>query len=79
MRAAWIATVANIDWPSQRNLSVKQQKAEMLQLLDSCASLNINTVIFQIRPTADALYTSTLEPWSHWLTGKQGQRPAFIS
>lgn len=76
MRAAWIATVANIDWPSQRNLSVKQQKAEMLQLLDSCASLNINTVIFQIRPTADALYTSTLEPWSHWLTGKQGQRPA---
>lgn len=75
MRAVWIATVANIDWPSQRNLTAKQQKTEMVQMLDSFAALNINTVIFQIRPTADALYTSTLEPWSHWLTGKQGVRP----
>lgn len=75
MRAVWIATVANIDWPSQRNLTVKQQKAEMIQMLDSFAALNINTVIFQIRPTADAFYSSTLEPWSHWLTGKQGKRP----
>jgi len=75
MRAVWIATVANIDWPSQRNLNVKQQKAELLQILDSCAALNINTIVLQIRPTADAFYTSTLEPWSHWLTGKQGVRP----
>lgn len=75
MRAIWIATVANIDWPTQRNLNVKQQKAELLQILDSCAALNINTIVLQIRPTADAFYTSTLEPWSHWLTGKQGSRP----
>jgi uncharacterized lipoprotein YddW (UPF0748 family) len=67
--------VANIDWPSQRNLTTKQQKAEMINMLDSFAATNINTVVFQIRPTADALYTSTLEPWSHWLTGKQGVRP----
>lgn len=75
MRAVWIATVANIDWPSQRNLTSKQQRAEMIQMLDSFAALNINTIVFQIRPTADALYTSTLEPWSHWLTGRQGVRP----
>lgn len=75
MRAVWIATVANIDWPSQRNLTAKQQKAEMIHMLDSFAATNINAVIFQIRPTADALYTSTLEPWSHWLTGRQGVRP----
>lgn len=75
MRAVWIATVANIDWPSQRNLTARQQKAEMVQMLDSFAALHINTVIFQIRPTADAFYSSTLEPWSHWLTGKQGKRP----
>jgi uncharacterized lipoprotein YddW (UPF0748 family) len=75
MRAVWIATVANIDWPSQRNLSAKQQKKEMIQMLDSFASMNMNTVVFQIRPTADAFYASTLEPWSHWLTGRQGIRP----
>lgn len=75
MRAAWIATVANIDWPSQRNLTSKQQKAEMIQMLDSLHALNFNAVVFQIRPTADAFYTSTLEPWSHWLTGKQGVKP----
>lgn len=76
MRAAWIATVANIDWPSQRNLSSKAQRDEMRQMLDGLAKNNINTVIFQIRPTADAFYSSTLEPWAHWLTGKQGSRPS---
>jgi uncharacterized lipoprotein YddW (UPF0748 family) len=75
MRAAWIATVANIDWPGKRDLTSAQQKKELIQMLDSFASVNINAVVFQIRPTADALYTSTLEPWSHWLTGKQGARP----
>ena len=74
MRAAWIATVANIDWPSKEAVgNAALQKKEMLFLLDSLQSLNMNMVIFQIRPTADALYASELEPWSHWLTGKQGQ------
>lgn len=76
MRAAWIATVANIDWPSQRNLTTIQQRAELIQILDSLRALNFNAVVFQIRPTADALYYSTLEPWSHWLSGKQGNRTA---
>lgn len=74
MRAAWIATVANIDWPSKEAIGNSElQKKEMLFLLDSLASLRLNMVIFQIRPTADALYASPYEPWSHWLTGKQGQ------
>ncbi|OIP82207.1 MAG: hypothetical protein AUK44_08310 [Porphyromonadaceae bacterium CG2_30_38_12] len=75
MRAVWIATVANIDWPSQRNLTSKQQRTEMIAILDLCQKTNINAIVFQIRPTADAFYSSTLEPWSHWLTGKQGLRP----
>ena len=75
MRAVWMATVANIDWPSQRNLTSKAQRDEMRTMLDDLAKNNINTVIFQIRPTADAFYPSALEPWSHWLTGKQGVRP----
>jgi uncharacterized lipoprotein YddW (UPF0748 family) len=75
MRAAWIATVANIDWPSQRNLTSKAQREEMRAMLDGLAKNNINAIVLQIRPTADAFYPSALEPWSHWLTGKQGLKP----
>lgn len=75
MRAAWIATVANIDWPSKRTITSRAQREEMRAMLDQFQKLNINTIIMQIRPTADAFYPSALEPWSHWLTGKQGLRP----
>lgn len=75
MRGVWIATVANIDWPSQRNLTSKAQRMEMRTMLDGLAKNNINAIIMQIRPTADSFYPSALEPWSHWLTGKQGVMP----
>ena len=72
-RGAWIATVANIDWPSEEAVgNTDLQQAEMIFLLDSLQSLGINAIIFQVRPTADALYFSELEPVSHWLTGTQG-------
>ena len=72
-RGAWIATVANIDWPSAEAVgNTGQQQAEMTSLLDSLESIGINAIIFQVRPTADALYYSELEPVSHWLTGTQG-------
>ncbi|NDP27823.1 MAG: family 10 glycosylhydrolase, partial [Flavobacterium sp.] len=61
MRAAWISTVENIDWPSKPGLSDKVMKSEMIALLDNLRSNNLNTVIFQIRPTADAYYKSTKE------------------
>jgi len=75
MRAFWIATVENIDWPSAKGLSTDQQKAEMIELLDQVKAWNMNAVVFQIRPDADALYESKLEPWSEWLSGKQGVAP----
>ena len=72
-RGAWIATVANIDWPSPEAVGYPAtQQQEMIAILDSLQALGINAVIFQVRPTADALYWSELEPWSHWLTGVQG-------
>ena len=72
-RGAWIATVANIDWPSTEAVGNDSlQKAEMVWILDSLQSLGINAVIFQVRPTADALYQSEYEPSSHWLMGTQG-------
>ncbi len=75
LRAAWVATVANIDWPSKPGLSVDEQKEEMIDILDRAASLNLNAIIFQVRPAADALYDSPYEPWSYYLTGKMGQAP----
>jgi len=76
-RAAWIATVANIDWPSEPGLPVHQQQDELIDLLDRASLLNLNAVVFQIRPTADALYASDLEPWSWYLTGESGLNPGW--
>ncbi|WP_317205484.1 glycoside hydrolase family 10 protein [Janthinobacterium sp.] len=74
-RAAWVSTVANIDWPSRSNLSVEKQQAEALAILDRARALNLNAIILQVRPSADAIYPSKLEPWSEFLTGRQGQAP----
>ena len=72
-RGAWIATVANIDWPSAEAVGNSlQQQQEMLFLLDSLQSLGVNAMISQARPTADALHYSELAPVSLWLTGKTG-------
>jgi len=74
-RAAWVATVGNIDWPSSNRLSVAAQKAELTAILDRAAKLKLNAVIFQVRPGCDALYASTIEPWSEYLTGEMGKAP----
>jgi uncharacterized lipoprotein YddW (UPF0748 family) len=74
-RAAWIATVANIDWPSKPGLPVAQQKGELIALLDHAVQLHLNAVFFQVRPVADAVYASPLEPWTEYLTGIQGKIP----
>lgn len=75
-RGAWIASVANINWPSRNDLTVEQQKAEAISMLDMLRDNNFNAAIFQIRPSADALYTSNLEPWSYFLTGETGKAPS---
>ena len=77
MRGLWVATVGNIDWPSRSGLSAEQQQAELIDILTRAANANINTIILQIRPAADALYLSSLEPWAAWLTGTQGSGPGY--
>ena len=74
-RGAWVASVANIDWPSRRGLSTWAQQAELLAILDRAVALNLNAIILQVRPAADALYDSPHEPWSEYLTGVQGKAP----
>jgi len=75
MRAAWVATVANIDWPSTNSVTAAQQKSELLALLDQAVRLKLNTIILQVRPACDAFYASSLEPWSEYLTGTMGRAP----
>lgn len=74
-RGVWIATVDNIDWPSKGNIDGNQQKEEFIKLLDFHQRNGLNAVVVQIRPSGDALYPSQYEPWSEWLTGKQGTPP----
>lgn len=75
-RAAWVSTVANIDWPSRSNLGMAKQQAEALAILDRAQALHLNAIVLQVRPSADAIYPSELEPWSEFLTGQQGRAPA---
>jgi len=74
-RAAWVATVNNINWPSKPGIPVEKQKKEAIKLLDLLYENNFNAVVFQVRPQCDALYESDLEPWSYYLTGVQGEAP----
>ncbi len=75
MRAVWVATVDNIDWPDTASVEAQLHKDAFLRLLDTHFCNGINTIIVQIRPSSDAFYPSPYEPWSQWLTGIQGQAP----
>ncbi len=77
VRAMWIATVGNGDWPNRPGLPASKQQAQYRHLLDVAKKLNFNTVYVQIRPTADAFYPSPYEPWSQYLTGHQGGDPGY--
>jgi uncharacterized lipoprotein YddW (UPF0748 family) len=74
-RGVWIATVANIDWPTSSTDPYSKQKEEFIKLLDYYKSLNFNAVIVQVRAAGDAFYPSKYSPWSKYLTGKQGLKP----
>jgi uncharacterized lipoprotein YddW (UPF0748 family) len=74
-RAAWIATVDNIDWPSKGNFNAENQKAEFIRIAEMHKKNGLNALVVQVRPATDAFYPSPYEPWSEWLTGKQGRPP----
>ena len=75
-RGAWVASVSNLDWPTSPNLSTDQKKAKLIQLFDDLKAAGVNAIIFQVRTECDALYNSKYDPWSYWLTGRQGQAPS---
>jgi uncharacterized lipoprotein YddW (UPF0748 family) len=74
-RGVWVAAVSNIDWPSRPGLPVDSQKVELIRLLDRTKELNLNAFILHVRTAGDALYQSSIEPWSEYLTGEQGRAP----
>lgn len=74
-RGVWVATVVNIDYPPQKNHTTGVQKYEWIKMLEEFKAMGINAVVFQVRPSADAFYKSSYEPWSEYLTGKQGLAP----
>ena len=70
MRAAWLATVSNIDWPSERGTSaavIQRQKQSLIDYLDGFAGTNMNAVCIQVRSMCDAMYQSSYEPWSSYV------------
>ncbi len=75
LRGVWLTTIWSKGWPSRRGMSVEEQQRELREILDRIQALNLNLVLWQVRPTGDAMYASELEPWSEWLTGVEGQAP----
>jgi len=78
-RAAWIATVANIDWPVSKADSSNpgKQQSDLTAILDSLQRIGVNAVMFHVRPSCDAFYYSAIEPTSEWLVGSQGKAISY--
>ncbi len=74
-RGAWVATVRGVDWPYDPDQPTAKLQAQLLEIVEKAAALKLNAIVFQVRPAGDAVYQSTIEPWSPWLTGGMGKAP----
>lgn len=75
MRAVWVSSVYNLDYPSRGTTDSAMLKGEADRILSNAAEMGMNAVILQVRPSSDAFYPSEIFPWSAWLTGVQGVAP----
>lgn len=76
MRGVWVSYMEL----SMENESSKTQKAfedKFTEIVQKCRESGFNTLIVQVRPFCDALYKSSYFPWSHILTGTQGENPQY--
>lgn len=76
MRGVWVATVANLDYPQQATTDAWELRSQLDDVIINCEEMGFNTIFFQVRPSGDALYNSSVYPWSRYLTGTQGQAPS---
>lgn len=78
-RGVWISTVFRLDFPGPAsNDTPQEQRQRLITLLDDAQAAGLNTAIFQVRGMGEAMYISTIEPWSQYLTDTQGQAPARL-
>ncbi len=78
LRGAWVSTVYNLDWPTDKSYGKpEQQKQDYIKLLDDLQAMGLNAAFVQVRPSADSFYPSALVPWSRYLSGKQGTDPGY--
>ncbi len=76
-RGVWVSTIYNLDFPSQKEMLEEDYKKEYIELLDQVEELNLNAIIFQVRPKGDTFYKSEINPWSENLTGVEGKSPGW--
>ena len=76
LRGVFVASVYNLNWPTNRLATPAVQQAELITILNNLQANGYNSVFFQVRSECDAMYNSTIEPWSQWLTGTQGLAPS---
>ena len=75
LRGVFLTSVFNLNWPTNKTASPAVQQAELITILNNLQANGYNTVFFQVRPSSDALYQSSIEPWSNYLTGTEGLAP----
>lgn len=76
-RGVWVSSTDGGDWPSRKGLSAEQQQQELIKLLDRARAIGLNAIVFHVRLSGDALYSTPLAPWSAKLTGTQGVDPGY--
>jgi len=88
-RATWLTTVWRLDWPNvtvpvatgsnetERQAAIQQQKNGLISILNSLKAANMNAVFFQVRSMSDALYPSSYEPWSSFISSVRGADPGY--
>ncbi|MBU2444848.1 MAG: family 10 glycosylhydrolase [Bacteroidetes bacterium] len=76
VRAVWLTTNLQLDWPP-RTLDQEIQKKALVDILDDLRQKNFNTIYFQVRSQGSVMFKSLLEPWSQYLTGMLGGEPDY--
>ncbi|MBK5196241.1 MAG: family 10 glycosylhydrolase, partial [Proteiniphilum sp.] len=76
MRAVWMVTAWELDWP-RGDHNVETQKQQYITYLEKFEQLNINALFFQVKGMGDAFYDSPYEPWSESISGVRGKDPGY--
>ena len=74
-RAAWLTTVSGLDWPKSKDAIIQQNT--LRNMIHAIKNTNCNAVVMQVCCNSDAMWNSSILPWSATLTGTQGKDPGY--